>query len=316
LSAVVTDNNLNTATSAVVNVTIFVPSGYLTPLRWTSNYFDTSLGSFTLVSQNHTNGFDFDWRNSNYAGGTPGELGGLVVRNHDVVPYVAEPLARMVTRNEDLWFRGSLMLSNVNGNNDSFMGYFDAASSTHPRIGLKIREPTGTTGPFRFSVEPGGFKLNSTLASGTSGTFEYHWIPSGLGDGSGSMTGIVAGLAFSVTDQTADPAIGSSADSFSAFGWLAPSQGDNDTTRNYYEYFDNLEYVVPASQRLNIQRLPANQMLLSWAIDGYTLQYNTNGIGSGNWYDSNDTVTQQGITYYITNSVVPFARWYRLRHPL
>jgi len=122
---------------------------------------------------------------------------------------------------------------------------------------------------------------------------------------------MVAGASFSLDLSTLPNTV-----TFNAFGWLAPSQGTDDTTRNYYEYFDNLAYLVPSSQRLNIQPLPAGRVLLSWAITNYTLQYNTNGISSTNWIDSVDPVVQQGDTSYVTNSVSPTTRWYRLRHPL
>lgn len=311
LTARVIDAGSATATSSVVNVSIYLPSGYLTPLRWETNTFDAGLGSFTLLSQNQSGGFNFGWSATANAGGPAGELGGYVVRSFDVVPYVGEPLLRRVSLNEELWFTGTIAFSNLNANGDTFLGYFDSSSSTHPRVGLKVREPTSSGGLWRFSVEPNGVKINSTLANNTPASFELHWTPTGLGDGSGTLTGSVAGLPFTA-DYSATP----NSSTFDAFGWLAPSQGSTDVTRSYYEYFDNLAYRVPSSQRLNIQSIGGGRVVLSWAIDGYTLQYNTNSAAGSAWWDSTDPVSQSGDTYWVTNTVGAGLRWYRLRHGL
>jgi hypothetical protein len=308
LTAVVTDTGLARATSSVVNVTISVPSTYLTPLQWTTNAFDAGLGSFTRASQNHEGGFDFGWQNFAFPGGRPGVLGGTVVRSYTTVPYLGEPLARKVSLNEELWFHGTLLLSNVSANNDTFIGYFDSASTAHPRVGLKLREPTSGGGVWRFSVEPNGVKINATVASGTAAYFELHWIPTGVGNGSGTLTGTVAGLPFSV-----DYSATANAGTFDTFGWLAAGQGSDDLTKVSYQYFDDLAYVVPSQPRLDIQPLAGNRVLLHWAIDHFALQYRTNGAAGPGWTDASDTVVQQGLDYYVTNSVGAQPRWYRLK---
>jgi len=312
LTAKVTDVSSQTATSAVVNVSIIV-AGYQAPLQWETNNFDTGLGTFTLASQNHTSGFDFDWRNSANAGGPPGELGGIVVRAATTAPYVTEPLDRRVSLNEDLWFTGTMMFSNVSAASDIFIGYLDTASTSNPRMGLKIREPSGTD--FRFAVEPNSGLNKITSAANlpplTVASFELHWVPTGNGDGSGTLTGVVNNVSFSF-DYSGAP----NAATYNAFGWLAPSQGNDDLTKYYSAYFDNLQYVAPSHRLLHIQPLPSGKALLSWAISGFTLQYNTNALTSTNWVDSVDPVGQQGYTYYVTNSIVSTNRWYRLRHPL
>ncbi len=308
LTARVTDGGALTATSAVTSVTIAIPATYVTPLRWKTNTFEGGLGSFTTTTLNQSGGFDFGWKNLSLPGGGTGALGGLVVRSYSVVPYVGEPLERKVSLNDDLWFSGTLVFTNVNANNDTFIGYFDALSSSHPRVGLKVREPTSAGGLWRFSVEPNGTKLNSTVASGVPANFELHWIPSGVGNGSGTLTGSVAGLEFSVdysgTVSTA---------TFDTFGWLAPSQGNDDPTRTSYQFYDNLAYVVPASQRLKIEPLANQQVRLSWDIPGFALQFNTNGPTGPNWTDSAAPVVGQGGSYVTTNSVTGASRWFRLK---
>lgn len=314
LIAVVTDGSAQKATSAVVNVTIALPPTFVTPLKWTTNSFDSGLGSFTLQSRNHEGGFDFGWQNSTNAGGPAGELGGLFVRSSTNPCYVAEPLSRLVTLNEDLWFHGSMMFSNANMNGDTFLGYIDTNSLA--RFGLKIREPSGSAG-WRFNIEPGNIKITANLLlDKTVGQFELHWIPSGLGDGSGTLTGMVASVAF--PDQVyASP----NAATYNAFGRFVPTQGDTDTNRHSFQYFDNLAYRVPAVPKLEVQKLNSSQVLLSWAIPDYILQFADGALPgahtNANWVDINpSSYTIAGGKYYYTNSVGGGNRWFQLRHPL
>lgn len=311
LIAVVTDASAQKATSAVVNVTIALPATFVTPLKWTTNNFDSGLGSFTLSRQTQEGGFDFGWQNSNHAGGLPGELGGLYVRRNDLVPFIAEPLSRPVSLNEELRFRGSMMLSNVSMNADTFLGYFDTNSLA--RFGLKIREPTSAGGVWRFRVEPGNTTVSPspTMANNSVGQVELHWMPSGLGDGSGTLTGMVAGISFSPVVYTAPNAA-----TFNAFGNLVPSQGDTATNIYSFQYFDNLVYLIPAIPVLNIQRWSGNQVLLSWDAAGYLLQFKEGAVTGGSWIDYNtNNVVQADNWFYATNSVGSTNRWYRLRHP-
>jgi len=309
--AVVTDATAQKATSSVVAVFMTLPPP-LTPLKWTTNNFDSGLGNWTLQSHNHDGGYDFGWQNSTNAGGPAGELGGHFVRRSDFTAYVLEPLSRPVSLNEDLWLTGTMMFSNINMNADTFLGYIDTNSGA--RFGLKIREPNN--GFWRFNTGPvnANTKINNTLANATVAEFVLHWIPSGQGDGSGSVTGMLAGAEITATLPLTFPASG---ETYNAFGRFVPTQGDTDTNRNSFQYFDNLAYVVPAVPVLNIQRVPVNQVVLSWDVAGYLLQYNDGAITSGNWTDYNtNNVSQVGGSYYATNSIGVSNRWYRLRYPL
>jgi len=311
LMAVVTDSSAQHATSAVVNVHITLPPP-LTPLKWETNNFDSGLGTWTLQSQNHEGGFDFGWQNSTNAGGPAGEMGGHFVRRSDISPYVAEPLSRPVSLNEDLWIVGSMMFSNVDMNADTFLGYLDTNSGA--RFGLKIREPNN--GYWRFNTGPinANTKINNTLADKAVAQFVLHWIPSGDGDGSGSVTGMLAGAAITATVPLTFPASG---ETYNAFGRFVPTQGSTDTNRHSFQYFDSLAYVVPAMPVLDIQRVPVNQVVLSWdaGLSGYVLQYNDNSITNTSWTDSADAVYQVGSMKYVTNAINASPRWYRLRHP-
>jgi len=310
LRAVVTDSLNNKATGAVVTVIRALPIPG-TPLVWETNKFDTGLGSFTIQGNNHDGAFDFGWLNSTNAGGTAGELGGKFVRRLEYVAYVAEPLFRPVALNEELWFYGSMMLTNsVKGNNDIFLGYFDTVSGN--RMGLKIREPSSEpAGNFRFSVEPNGVKLTQQLPSGTLDRFELHWVPftnyDGTVDGSGDLSGTVAGVPFDVTYSAPNGS------TFNAFGLLAPTQGSTDTNIYYYAYFDNLEYRVPQVPLLNIQLIPGSKALLSWGVTNFILQYRDGAIVGSPWTDNSSTVVQVGNTWYVTNTVGSNPKFYRLR---
>lgn len=315
LKATVTDSGSATATSAVVNVTIVVPSTCPTPLIWTSNYFDTGLGSFTLAVSNHavyppdpTYAFDLDWSNTTHAGGPAGELGGRVMRVVSPVPYVAMPLSRPVSRNDDLWFRCNMSFFIVNDpNSDVFFGYFN--TNNYARVGLKIVNPSGSGLPWRFRTEPNGSKPNQWdgVLDGQAGPYEFHWIPSGLGDGSGTITGKVANVVFSNTW----PASGVT---FDAFGLLVPTQGQDEPHRQFDAWFDTVEYKVPGFTALTAQRVGANQFVLSWGTDGYTLQYNDTSIASpGAWVSTSDPVVLVGRTYYATNTIGSGLRFFRLK---
>ncbi len=355
LTAVVTDNRTppsNVATSAVASVQITPPPIYLTPLVWVTNNFDTGLDRWTLVTDNHASGFitnttevwsnhvgwvfnwyfDLDWQNAALCGGSPGEFGGHVERMRSVWPYVVEPLARPVSLNEELWFRGRSYRRNygpdgptppatnrISANSDTFLGYFDLTTAESnngqpSRLGLKMSEPGGIEWRMRIDNYPAFSKREAGLAPETNAfEFELHWTPSGLGDGSGTMSGSIAGTPFTWGYS------GANSVTFDAFGFIAVSQGNDEPWRQRDEYFDNLEYLVPAIQKLDIQLLSITKTLLSWAIPDHTLQYadgtlpnsRTNGWTSIN---TNQYVNVGG-RYYYTNTIGAANRWFQLRSP-
>jgi len=349
LTAKVTDSGGRLKTSAVVSVEIKPPVTYLTPLVWVTNNFDADLDRWTLAVDNHASGFitnlsegwvfnwyfDLDWRNTSLCGGAPGEFGGHVARMFSVAPYVAEPLPRRVSLNEELWFRGRAYYRNygpnrptppatnrIDANSDCFIGYFDSAVYGQPsRIGLKSREPSNTypnPTPWRMAIaNKGGFddyQLGAIAAETNAFEFELHWTPSGNGDGSGTMSGTVAGTAFSV-NYGPNPA------TYDAFGFVAVSQGSDEPWRQQDQYYDSLQYLVPASQTLAIQLLSNNKTLLSWAIPDHILQFADGALPGAHtnaaWADINTNLyVQIGGRYYYTNPIGSTTRWFQLRHPL
>lgn len=320
LKAKVTDSSTATATSAVVNVSIFVPSTCPKPLVWTSNNFGASLGSFSLTVSNHAPSpgypqyaFDLDWSNTSNAGGPAGELGGRVIRT-TVAPYVAAPLAQALSRNDHLWFRCNMAYSDLgSANSDVFFGYFD--TNTFARVGFKVNNPSGSSGGWRFRTEPDGNRPylheafpGCVIPNGQAATVEFHWIPSGLGDGSGTVTGTVANVAFTKTWTNTTAA------TFNAFGLFVPAQGADEPNLEFNAWFDTVQYKVWGVIGLTLQRMGANQLVLSWTADGYTLQSNDSSIANaGGWATSPDPVVLVGGTYYSTNTISSGTRFFRLK---
>lgn len=311
LKAKVTDSGSATATSAVVNVTIVVPNTCPTPLVWVTNTFATGLESFTVAQSNHVASptypdyrIDFDWANSANAGGPAGELGGNFARIGNTTAYVAEPLSRPVSLNDELWFRSSLLLSNGGAwNTDFFFGYFDT-NSPDARVGFKILNPD----PWRFrlfAISQAADKIN-LVADCQVGQFEFRWIPSGVGDGSGKAVALVAGNWYTNSWSTPGAA------TFNAFGWLIPYQPTSEP-QAAGGWFDNVEHKVPGFTALKWQRV-GNQLVLSWGADGYSLQYNEDSLANpGAWVNSPDPVVLVGRTYYTTNTISPGTRFLRLK---
>ncbi len=353
LTAVVTDNRTppgNVVTSAVATVQITPPAVYLTPLIWKTNNFDNDLGSWQLVSQNHASGFitnisegwvfhwffDLDWKNAALCGDSPGEFGGHVERMSSVAPYVGEKLGRRVSLNEELWFRGRGFKRNygpngttppatnrVDANGDSFIGYFDSANYSlgqPARIGLKTREPSNTypsPSNWRMALASkpsfGDIQLGAIVQETNSFIFELHWVPSGNEDGSGTLSGTVAGTPFSQY-------FGPTTASFDAFGFVSVSQGSDEPWRQQDQYYDSMQYLVPASQTLQIQSLNSTQALLRWDNPDAILQYANGALPTSHtnasWVDiSSGSYVNVGGWYYYTNTVGASTRWFQLRYP-
>ncbi len=344
LMAVATDTAANVVTSAVVSASVRAPSFPL-PLVWTTNTFSTGLGSWTLAVDNHASGwitntaegwifnwfFSLDWTNSALAGGTPGEFGGHIARMNTVAPFVAHPFPRRVNLNEELWFRGRAYLRNhgpdgptppatnkISCNSDTFIGYFDStAYGDPPRIGLKLREPTSFGGNWRIAIanKPtyADVNLGGIVTEATPFTFDLHWTPSGAGDGSGTLAYTIAGVSFSA-------GFGPSTSTFDAFGFVAVQQGSDEPWRQATQFFDELQYLVPATPRLEILKLDATRTLLSWEIPQFVLQY-AEGVlpvthTNGGWTDiSTNLYVNIGGRFYYTNVIGTNTRWFQLRSP-
>jgi hypothetical protein len=193
-------------------------------------------------------------------------------------------------------------------NTDFFFGYFDKdnpGTSTGPRIGFKILNPNPGWRCRLFAFSQSG-NHPQQIPDLQASQFEFHWIPSGLGDGSGKAIGTVAGVPFT-NEWTAASAI-----TCNAFGWLIPSQPDY-TAQSASAWFDNVEYKVSGLTGLTWQRM-GDQLVLSWGADGYSLQYNDSSItNASGWAISPEPVVLVGRTYYSTNTIGPGTRFFRLK---
>jgi len=317
LKAVVTDSGSATATSAVVNVAITVPNTCPTPLVWSTNTFDAGLGSFTALKNNHVASdippyrIDFDWTNSANAGGPAGELGGIFARIGNAEAYVAEPLSGPVSLNDELWFRSKLLIHDEGlWNTDFFFGYFNT-NSVDSRVGFKVINPNNGIWRFRlFAINQGPDKIYF-IDDGTVGQWEFHWIPSGLGDGSGMATAMVVsnGVTYAFTNTFTS----ASSATFNAIGWLIPYQPTSDY-QSASAWFDNVEHKVPGYTALKYTHV-GDQLILSWGADGYSLQYNDDSIANSSAWVDYGPVTPVGRTYSVTNTIPHSlgSRFFRLK---
>ena len=82
--------------------------------------------------------------------------------------------------------------------------------------------------------------------------FKFTWTPSGLGNGSGRVSGYVQKVSdgSKVTipywdiDPSTWPSYGQQWYNFDSFGIWADSSSGTDSTRTHIEYFDNVKYTV------------------------------------------------------------------------
>jgi len=224
-------------------------------MTWENNNFDTGPGNWLLVQENAAD--SVGWQNSHNAGGTAGELGGTFTRNTSLA-YFGRGLGIDVSLNDELWAKGkfsvtqspSFSLPDIFPNNSVYLGYFNTSMSPsldNDYIGWRTREPTNNQDPngeFRSRARiavASNITTDQNLVQGVSYAFDIHWIPSGNGDGTGTYTGYVGNVPFSVSYTTAMGPM-----DMNAFGlWWAESGNE---TREFNAYFDNLEYLVPVPE--------------------------------------------------------------------
>jgi len=74
---------------------------------------------------------------------------------------------------------------------------------------------------------------------------------------------------------------------------------------------------TPGSPLLTIARTTTNTVAVSWPSPstGFTLQQNTNGIGTPNWSNVTTTPTDNGTIKYVIVNPPAGNRFYRLRYP-
>ncbi len=218
-------------------------------MGWESNDFDTGPGNWLLVQPNAKD--TVDWKNSNLAGGTAGELGGTFTRNEEMA-YFARDLGVDVSLNDELWATGIFSVAKEPGtatNNSVYLGYFNTSGSDSNGqpinyIGWRTREPIGNGTVFRSRARiavADNITTDQSIEQRTSYGFEIHWIPSGLGDGTGRYIGYVGDIQEGSFDVKYETPMGPM--SMNAFGlWWEESATNSDV--KFDAYFDNLRYLV------------------------------------------------------------------------
>jgi hypothetical protein len=238
---------------------------------WETNGFTSSLGNWSLELNNTANGNNVQWVNSSHAGGAAGELGGTFTR-HTSLAYEARYFdGATFSLNDELWARGSFAFTNTgltwNGLNP-YVAYFNTADVSNNRFGFRILEPTsGGTADYRARLRVNGTQQATTAAlfvQGTAYDFEFHWVPSGLNDGSGTYSGNIGPYTF--TNIYAAQPVGS----YDAFGIYWAESADQ-ITNTVDGFFDDLEYLVPVPEpsaiwlgALGLVTLGVTQRVRNW----------------------------------------------------
>lgn len=230
---------------SAATILCLIPASGHAASAWETNGFSSGLGNWSLELNNTANGNNVQHVNSSLAGGNAGELGGTFTR-HTSLAYVARYFDGPTTSlNDELWVRGSFSFTNTaqtwNGLNP-YVAYFNTADVSNNRFGFRILEPaTLPTDNYRARLRVNGTQQATTAAlfvQGTAYDFEFHWVPSGLNDGSGTYFGNIGSYTF--TNLYAAQPVGN----YDAFGIYWTESADAITV-TVDGFFDDLEYLVP-----------------------------------------------------------------------
>ena len=218
---------------------------------------------WTPINSPTSGGNNFGWSSgtaSVLGAGNEGEMGGIFARSLAIRYYAQTNLGGVLSRTNTFSFSGSLRLANEDFNGSFFIGFIDKNDTSNPipMYGIEFNEPNtgGALGPFRAQpkIRKGNgssvVSANISVAQNSTFTFSVTWT--GSPNGSGTLSGNVAGTPFSISD-------GSGSESLNAFGVGVGFMGNDDATLNTAGvYFDNLSYslvppriVTPPSSRTN-----------------------------------------------------------------
>lgn len=253
---------------AVVSAAVLLLAANSSRANQTLNTFDTGLGSWSTTALTSTPGFNLGWSNTGLASGTGGEVGGLISRLNSTTspsglgtPRILDTVSfaggNTLSLNSALSVSGKLYLQDISAASDLNFGYFNIADSSNQRAVLRIISPaTAGSGIWRFRFGLGGSsgtRVNAPDATWNQASLDFNflWTPSGLNDGSGTLSGSVANGAsiLSIPSQ----ALGANTAVFDSFGLWVDSAGTTDSTKTQYTYFDNVQYtVVPEPTALSL----------------------------------------------------------------
>jgi uncharacterized repeat protein (TIGR02543 family) len=223
--------------------------------------FDSSASASSngwVGSGNTSNGNSYGWSSTGLGSG--GSAGGIFARTTSFAHFADTSIVTL-SRTDTIRLAGSFRLANTNFDGAFYLGYFTPGQGINNFIGIQFNEPSeATTNPFR-----GTAKVNGTGGAGSSVislpqdttlSFDLTWT--GNPDGSGTLSGILAG-------QSVNVPVAAGTGSFGAFGLLSGGLG-NSTEKTAGCYFDSLTYNKGGSSTT-----PAS----------YTVTYNANGATSG-----------------------------------
>jgi hypothetical protein len=190
---------------------------------------------------NTTMGNNIVWNNSSNAGGTAGEVLGVFARSGwDVTHYYADTTIGTLSRTDTLQMKGKFRLTDSNMDGNIYLGFFQpGVVQSGNFLGISIAEPSSLSQPFRGFAGVTGTGGASTgvisLPQNTTVAFDLTWT--GSADGSGTLTGTVAGTDIGTVS------VGAGAGTFEAFGLLAGGAGNDSARKTGSCYFDDLTYV-------------------------------------------------------------------------
>jgi hypothetical protein len=233
--------------------------------------FDADLGGWSTTFGNHENGFDFDWSDTANAGGSAGEVGGLFVRTNQPTGDLSMPrildtasFAAPLTLNQPLSASGMMYLDDVSDTAglDVHIGYFNENNPMNERLIIRISPNSGNVWRFRTAANTG---QGTRVDAGTqfdSVPLEFHldWVPSGLDNGTGTLTGSVSdGVTTLVLDS---PFVGANTATLDSFGVWANSASSTNPSQQQRMFFDDVTYTVPEPSSMSLGMVALGSVLL------------------------------------------------------
>ena len=253
---------------------------------------DTTAAGWTSFIPAGVTGVDLDFRNTNNAGGDPGEAGGWIpARTPDIAYYADVTLAGNPTQADVITASGLLVVPSISTGFDGGFefGFFDATNPVPVAIGggggvhdfLGFRFPESDATHLRWWPRMVGATGAGTtrLEAGVQYRFDLAYDPNGAGPGIGRLT---ADLRRADTNESLGamsvsyPSIGTPLN-LNAFGLL--TLDFNATTPSAEIYLDNLQYGNQAAPVLACQEHQSFADAASAVAAGWTGRLNTPGDG-------------------------------------
>ena len=253
-------------------------SGYAA-MHYAYENFDTGLGKWTTVTTyNHVEGFDIGYSGTGYASGNPGEVGGTwayinkkgsgatapkMAHIVDKVSYLPSAGGALVSLNMPLHATGMMRLNDGVSPYPAdcvvLVGFFKEGIVTGTtyrdalaeNISLKIVPPAYNSQMWRFqwcgpdtSTSPIKTTVPDTSWNATPLRFDFTWTPSGLGNGSGTVSGFIQKPGDGILVLPPWTLGAKTRRNFDSFGIWAQSSNGTDITHTNTEWFDSMQYTV------------------------------------------------------------------------